>query len=127
MQTARKIAIAATAILIVVVLAWGQSTPNERTPTPGRYQLIAAPVPGQVGSGAPATEQHMFMLDTMTGKVWSYVPASDFTTPSGKPAFSPEMLVHVFVDELEGTVPDLMQRTVDYFEKHPAVRTTPRH
>jgi hypothetical protein len=69
----------------------------------------------------------MFMLDTMTGKVWNYVPAGDFTTPTGKPAFSPEMLVRVFVDELEGTVPDLMQKTVEYYEKHPATRITPKH
>jgi hypothetical protein len=125
MQTARKIAIAATVVLTVVVLAWGQSASNEKTLTSGRYQLIAATV--QLGSGAPAAEQHMFMLDTMTGKVWNYVPAGGFTTPTGKPALSPEMLVRVFVDELEGTVPDLMQKTVDYYEKHPATRITPRH
>jgi len=108
----------------IVVLAWEQNTSNEKTQTPGRYQLIAATV--QLGSGAPAAEQHMFMLDTMTGKVWNYVPAGDFTTPTGKPAFSPEMLVRVFVDELEGTVPELMQKTVDYYEKHPATRITPK-
>jgi hypothetical protein len=66
----------------------------------------------------------MFMLDTMTGKVWDYVPSGPLTTPTGKPGFTPEMLVHVFVEELEGSVPELMQKTVDYYEKHPATPTT---
>ena len=67
------------------------------------------------------------MLDTATGKVWDYAPSGPFSTPTGKPGFTPEMLVRVFVDELEGTVSDQMQKTVDYFEKHPATPIPPKH
>jgi len=125
MPRTRIIAITATAVLTFVAIAWGQSTSNEKTLTQGRYQLFAATV--QLGAGAPAAEQHMFMLDTMTGKVWSFVPAGNFTTPTGKPGFTPQMLVRVFVEELEGTVSDLMQKTVDYYEKNPATPIKPKH
>jgi hypothetical protein len=67
------------------------------------------------------------MLDTTNGKVWGYVPSAPLTTPTGKPGFTPDMLVRVFVDELEGTVPDELQKTVDYYEKHPATPITPKH
>lgn len=124
MRPTRIIAIAATAVLIIAALAWGQSTSNEKTLTQGRYQLFAATV--QLGAGAPAAEQDVFMLDTMTGKVWSYVPAGDFKTPTGKPAISPQIFGRIFVDELEGNIPDLVKKTVDYYQKNPAPPITPR-
>jgi hypothetical protein len=65
------------------------------------------------------------MLDTATGKVWSYIPSGPFTTQSGKPGFTPEMFGRVFIDELEGSIPDQLQKATEYFEKHPAIPFCP--
>jgi len=127
MRLARICMIAAIGALITVALTRAQSESNAKSEpaTTGRYQLVAATVVG-FGNSATTAEQRVFMLDTVTGKVWSYVPSGPFTTPAGKPAFTPEMLVRVFVDEIEGSVPDQMQKTVDYFEKHPAMPMPPK-
>jgi hypothetical protein len=128
MKTTGKVAVAGTVLLTIVVLTWGQSTPNDKTTTQGRYQLIAGPTLGfDATSGQTTTEQHMFMLDTSTGKAWEYVASGPFTTPSGKPGFTGQMFVRIFIDELEETVPDHMQKTVEYFDKHPATRISPKH
>lgn len=128
MQKARIIGIAMTALLVVVALAWGQSTPNENIATAGRYQLVAATVQGQVSMNAPVMpEQHMFMIDTATGKVWHYVPSGPFKTPRGNPGFTPDMLVRVLpVEGLEGSVQESMQKAVEYFDKNPATPITPK-
>jgi hypothetical protein len=126
MQTIPKAFLVAIMLLAVVGLALGQNTSAEKTVTPGRYQLISATVQGFGPNAAPTVEQRVFMIDTTTGKAWSYVPSGPFTTPTGKPGFTPDMLTRVFVEELEGSVSERMQQVVDYFEKHPATAVKPR-
>ena len=89
-------------------------------------KLLAATAQGFSANGATTLEQRVFMLDTATGKVWSYIPSGPFTTQSGKPGFTPEMF-GIFIDELEGSIPDQIQKATEYFEKHPAIPVPPKH
>jgi len=59
-------------------------------------------------------------------QVWRHVPSGLLKTPTGKPGFTPEMFVSVFVEQLDGSVRDQLQKTMDYFEKHPATPIQPR-
>ena len=126
MRISRRTAIAIGAVLFLAAFASGQGGDAEKSATPNRYQLLAATVQGFQPNGTTDVEQRVFMVDTETGKVWSYVPSGPFSTPSGNPGFTPEMFVRVFVDGLEGSVPEQMQRAVEYYDKHPATPVPPR-
>lgn len=126
MQRARIAAFLAVAALVVALFARGQAPSNPAIVASGRYQLVAATAEDYGDSGSRIASQQLYMLDTATGKVWRHVPSGPFKTTTGKPAFTPEMFVSVFIDQLDGSVPEQMQRTVDYFEKHPAIPVSPR-
>jgi len=131
MRHARIIAIATTllGLLIVVALTRGQSASNANTSMPGRYKLVAATVQGQDSLNAPVTaEPHMFMVNTITGEVWHYVPSGPFRTPKGNPGFTPDMFRRVLpVEGLEGSIPESMQKAIEYFDKNPATPINPKH
>jgi hypothetical protein len=37
------------------------------------------------------------------------------------------MFGRIFIDELEGSIPDQIQKATEYFEKHPAIPVPPKH
>ena len=126
MQRGRIAVFLVAAAMVLTLSAHGQTSSSPAEATPGRYQLVAANAEDFDDSGRRVTAQQLFMLDTATGKVWRHVASGPFKTPTGKPGFTPEMFVSVFVEQLDGSVPDQLQKTVDYFEKHPATPVSPR-
>lgn len=75
----------------VIVLCFALYSNTQQVPAAsiGSFQLV----PAQYSSLAPAgTEQHtVFLLDSKTGQVWEYLPASK--SNDGK--FRDAMLVHI--------------------------------
>jgi len=125
MSLTRIARVVASGALIIGTWCAAQTPSNRSESAPSRYQLFAASAEDFSESGARITTQQLFMVDTATGKVWRHVPSGPVKTQSGKPGFTPEAFVSVFVDQLEGNLADQMQKTVEYFEKHPATPIPP--
>jgi len=70
METKMKMLMAVGCLLLAA--GCGQQVANEPT---GRYQLVTAKIQKQEGTwpeGKPPTEEKLFKIDTVTGKVWEY-------------------------------------------------------
>lgn len=60
-------------ILGIATIAYAQTRPTPNAaPVPGRYQLVTSTVQYETKSGGVADEQHLFLIDSETGRVWSY-------------------------------------------------------
>ncbi len=69
-----------------------QVTPSTVTPYISRYQLISAPIEDGITS-----EKTIFLLDTVTGKVWKFQTAFVSTDASGKKTSIPPFFIPIDV------------------------------
>ncbi len=85
-----KMITAVVLILALAALLYAQSTHKQTMPSPTsqRFHLIAAQTDEQAGQDHPeltVTGHSVFLLDTETGKVWTYQSSRMMQDSKGKP------------------------------------------
>src|SRR5579863_9314723 len=71
-----KLSLLASAVLCLILIAYGQKLPADSAPEPSRpqvYQLVPTEVEFGKNAGEGVTHQ-LFLLNTQTGQIWRYQP-----------------------------------------------------
>lgn len=86
-------AIAAFAALLLSAITFAQQSPKTPSQIQGRFSLIQAEIPGIVPPGTP--EPGLFVIDSQTGQVWKYSPASVYSNDKGENLGTPAAFLPV--------------------------------
>ncbi len=109
-----------TILLLASSFGFSQSTASDNSAQAGRFVLTSATVTGSDDVGTDKTQHVLFLIDTKTGKVWSYLPSSTPRQKDGSVRVIPEGFIQVFVDGVDGKYFDFMQKTLG--QSFPVVR-----
>src|SRR5438552_3447969 len=68
----KRLLVVSALLLMVVGLVYAQARPEKSSPVVSRYQLVPAAATYEGTDGRQAEGPEVFLLDTESGRVWTY-------------------------------------------------------